>query len=67
MFAVNLSAGELDYTSPNITLYDILEELSSINAYTPSTKATGNITDTYFEIYTDPADDGGAECIRPKE
>ena len=46
---------------------DVLEELSSMSAYTPSTKSSGNISDAYFEIYTDPNDDGGAECIRPKE
>ena len=50
MFAINLSAGNLNYTNPEVTLYDILEELSSMNAYTPSTKAQGDISDTYFEF-----------------
>jgi len=67
MFAINLSAASINYADPNVTLHDVLEELSSINAYTPSTKQSANISDTYFEIYTDPNDDGGAECIRPKE
>lgn len=66
MFAINLSAASINYADPNVTLHDVLEELSSINAYTPSTKQSANISDTYFEIYTDPNDDGGAECIRPK-
>ena len=52
MFAINLSAGELDYTSPNVTLYDVLEELSSMNAYTPSTKEQADITDAFFEFDT---------------
>jgi hypothetical protein len=67
MFAINLSAASINYADPNVTLHDVLEELSSMNAYTPSTKSSGNISDAYFEIYTDPNDDGGAECIRPKE
>lgn len=65
MFAINLSAaGNIDLTSQEVTLHDIIEELSSINAYTPSTKSAADISDTFFEIYTD--DDVGEECIRPK-
>ena len=62
MFAVNLSAAGIDFSNPNVTLHDVLEELSSINAYTPSSKASGNISDLYFEII----EVGGEECIRPK-
>lgn len=66
MFAINLSAaGEIDLSSQDVTLHDIIEELSSINAYTPSTKSAANISDTFFEIYTDASI--GEECIRPKE
>jgi len=67
MFAINLSAGSINYSDPNVTLHSVLEELSSMNAYTPSTRSSANIDDTFFEIYTDPNDDSGAECIRPKE
>lgn len=50
MFAINLSAGSLDYTNLDVTLYDILEELSSMNSYTPSTKDAAGINDTYWEF-----------------
>lgn len=53
MFAINLSAGSIDYSSQEVTLYDILEELSSINAYTPSLKDAADINDTYFEFDVD--------------
>jgi hypothetical protein len=53
MFAINLSAGSLDYTNLDVTLYDILEELSNINAYTPSTKDAADISDTYWEFDDD--------------
>ena len=62
MFAINLSAAGINYADPNVTLHDVLEELSSINAYTPSTKSSSNITDTYFEI----VELSGEECIMPK-
>ena len=63
MFAINLSAASIDFSNPNVTLHDVLEELSSINAYTPSVKAAANISDDYFEI----VEIEGEECIRPKE
>lgn len=50
MFAINLSAGNLSLSSPDVTLYDILEELASLNAYTPSTRDAASISDTYFEF-----------------
>ena len=53
MFAINLSAGSLDFTDLNVTLYDVLEELSSMNSYTPSTRAQNAINDTYFEFDAD--------------
>ena len=62
MFAINLSAGSINYADPNITLHNILEELSAMNAYTPSTRSANNISDTFFEIITI----NGEECIRPK-
>ena len=62
MFAINLSAAAIDFSDPNVTLHDVLEELSSINSYTPSTKSAANISDTYFEI----VEVSGEECIRPK-
>lgn len=62
MFAINLSAAGINFSNPNVTLHDVLEELSSINAYTPSSKASGDISDLYFEII----EVGGEECIRPK-
>jgi len=62
MFAINLSAASINYADPNVTLHDVLEELSSMNAYTPSTKLVANISDTFFEI----TEIGGEECIMPK-
>ena len=62
MFAINLSAASIDFSNPNVTLHDVLEELSSLNSYTPSTKSAGNISDLFFEII----EVGGEECIRPK-
>ena len=53
MFAINLSAGSLDFTDLNVTLYDVLEELSAMNSYTPSTRAQNSINDTYFEFDAD--------------
>ena len=53
MFAINLSAGSIDYTSQDITLYDILEELSSINSYTLSARDAIDINDSYFEFDID--------------
>lgn len=50
MFAINLSAGNLNYMSSEVTLHDILEELSSMNAYTPSTRDQADISDTFFEF-----------------
>jgi hypothetical protein len=50
MFAINLSAGSLDYINLDVIFYDILEELSSMNLYTPSIKDTANINDTYWEF-----------------
>ena len=64
MFAINLSAGSMNFANPNITLHDVLEELSSMNAYTPSTRSANDISDAFFEIYTDAGT--GEECIRPK-
>jgi len=64
MFAINLSAGSMNFANPDITLHDILEELSSMNAYTPSTRNSSDILDAFFEIYTDEGT--GEECIRPK-
>ena len=62
MFAINLSAASINYADPNVTLHDVLEELSSMNAYTPSVKSVANISDTFFEI----TEIGGEECIIPK-
>jgi hypothetical protein len=62
MFAINLSAGSINYSNPNVTLHDVLEELSSMNSYTPSIKLSANISDTHFEII----EIGGEECITPK-
>ena len=53
MFAINLSGGSIDYSNPNVTLHNILEELSSINAYTPSTRSQQSINDTYWEFDND--------------
>ena len=50
MFAINLSAGNLSLSGPDVTLYDIIEELTSMNAYTPSTRDAASISDTYFEF-----------------
>lgn len=50
MFAINLSAGNLSLSTPDVTLHDILEELSSMNAYTPSTRDAASISDTFFEF-----------------
>ena len=36
--------------SSEVTLHDILEELSSMNAYTPSTRDQADISDTFFEF-----------------
>ena len=63
MFAINLSAASINFADPNVTLHDVLEELSSINAYTPSTRPSNEISDTFFEITLID----GEECIRPKE
>ncbi len=63
MFAINLSAGSINYADPNVTLHDVLEELSSMNSYTPSAKLSANISDTHFEII----EISGEECIMPKE
>ena len=63
MFAINLSAGSINYADPNVTLHDVLEELSSMNAYTPSIKLSENISDAHFEII----EISGEECIMPKE
>lgn len=63
MFAINLSAGSINYADPNVTLHDVLEELSSMNAYMPSAKLSANISDTHFEII----EIGGEECIMPKD
>lgn len=60
-FAINLSAGAIDYSNPNITLHDVLEELSAINSYTPTLKDT--IDDSFFELY----DEGGVKMLRPKQ
>jgi len=50
MFAINLSAGSLNINSTDVTLHDILQELSSMNAYTPSTRDAANISDDFFEF-----------------
>lgn len=50
MFAIELSAGNMDFTSNNTTLDDIVNAIQNMNAYTLSTRAQGDISDTYWEI-----------------
>lgn len=49
-FAIDLGTGGLDYTSQDITITDILNELQEMNAYTISSKNKDFIHDTYFEF-----------------
>lgn len=50
MFAIELSAGDMDFTSNNTTLEDIVNAIQNMNAYTLSNKAQADISDTYWEI-----------------
>ena len=50
MFAIELSSGNMDFTSNNTTLDDIVNAIQNMNAYTLSTRAQGDISDTYWEI-----------------
>ena len=53
MFAIELSAGSMNFTDLNVTLYDVLEELSNLNAYTLSSRNQQEITDSYWEFDND--------------
>tara|TARA_B100000085_G_scaffold285222_1_gene320512 strand:- start:7129 stop:8148 length:1020 start_codon:yes stop_codon:yes gene_type:complete len=50
MFAIELSAGNMDFTSNNTTLDDIVNAIQNMNAYTLSNRAQADISDTYWEI-----------------
>ena len=50
MFAIELSAGSLDFTNKNTTIDDIVNAIQNMNAYTLSGRAQGDINDTYWEI-----------------
>lgn len=50
MFAIELSSGNMDFTSNNTTLDDIVNAIQNMNAYTLSTRDQGDISDTYWEI-----------------
>jgi hypothetical protein len=60
MFAIELSAGNMDFTSNNTTLDNIVTAIQNMNAYTLSGRAQGNISDTYWEF-----DENGN--VMPKE
>jgi len=60
MFAINLSAGNMDFTSSNTTLDDIVKSIQNINAYTLSSRDQSSISDTYWEF-----DDNGN--VMPKD
>jgi len=50
MFAIELSAGNIDFTSSNTTLDDIVNAIQNMNAYTLSSRNQADISDTYWEI-----------------
>jgi hypothetical protein len=50
MFAIELSAGNMDFTSNNTTLDDIVNAIQNMNAYTLSDRDQASISDTYWEI-----------------
>lgn len=53
MFAIELSAGNIEFTSNNTTIDDIVNAIQNINAYTPSNRAQADISDTYWEFDVD--------------
>lgn len=50
MFAIELSAGNIEFTNNNTTLDDIVNAIQNINAYTLSDRDQADISDTYWEI-----------------
>ena len=50
MFAIELSSGNMDFTSSNTTLDDIVNAIQNMNAYTLSGRNQANISDTYWEF-----------------
>ena len=55
MFAIELSAGSVDLSGPDTTLYDIVNAIQNMNAYTLSARDMSDINDTYWE-FVDPND-----------
>jgi hypothetical protein len=49
-FAIDLGTGGLDYSSQDITISDILNELQAMNSYTVTSKNEDFVHDTYFEF-----------------
>ena len=50
MFAIELSAGNMDFTSSNTTLDDIVNAIQNMNSYTLSGREQASINDTYWEF-----------------
>jgi|13_taG_2_1085334.scaffolds.fasta_scaffold00007_2 hypothetical protein len=50
MFAIELSSGNMDFTSNNTTLDDIVNAIQNMNAYTLSGRNQASISDTYWEF-----------------
>ena len=50
MFAIELSSGNIDFTSNNTTLDDIVRAIQNMNAYTLSGRNQASISDTYWEF-----------------
>ena len=50
MFAIELSSGNMDFTSNNTTLDDIVNAIQNMNAYTLSNRNQASISDTYWEF-----------------
>lgn len=50
MFAIELSSGNIDFTSSNTTLDDIVNAIQNMNAYTLSTRNQADIADDYWEF-----------------
>lgn len=55
MFAIELSAGSIDLSGPDTTIYDIVNAIQNMNAYTLSARDMSDINDTYWE-FVDPND-----------
>ena len=50
MFAIELSAGNINFLNDNTTLEDIVKSIQNMNAYTLSSRNQEEISDTYWEF-----------------